>query len=304
MVTMGTKLKVTKEFRAAFKAMDDTWDHIFLTGRAGTGKSTLLKYFRQKTKKKQLSHFGDYQDAIVEGKTFLYHSILSAPINIGLLSPKEVIDYALTSNKKTPLNALEGFIRQIIGWREFVYGVYLVHGKKQKQSNFFRHKNNLPNAFWDASTQLDPVDDTLKRIDKHCYAHHIERLMVLGNILLLLEVHPKQVYTWFMEQFIDSYEWVMIPNVFGMSQYADGGLMVTKPYISSSNYIKKMSDYKKGEWEPLWTALYWRFMIKHKTKLQDIPRMFRQIQLLQRLSPETKQAHIKRAETYLRTLKK
>jgi deoxyribodipyrimidine photolyase-related protein len=151
----------------------------------------------------RLNNFGDYQDAIVEGKTFLYHSILSAPLNIGLLTPKEIIDTVLTT-KNIPLNALEGFIRQIIGWREFVYGVYLVHGKKQKRSNFFRNTNNIPNAFWTAKTQIDPIDDTLRRITNHCYAHHIERLMVLGNFLLLLEVHPKSVYTWFMEQFIDS----------------------------------------------------------------------------------------------------
>jgi deoxyribodipyrimidine photolyase-related protein len=168
---------------------------------------------------------------------------------------------------------VEGFIRQIIGWREFMFGVYVVAGEKHRNSNFFKHTNKLPKGFYDATTEIPPIDDVINHLNKYAYAHHIERLMILGNYLLLRKTKPTEVYRWFMELFIDSYDWVMVPNVFGMSQYADGGLMTTKPYISSSNYILQMSNYKKGDWCTHWDSLFWNFIGDHYDQLAKIPRM-------------------------------
>ena len=161
---------------------------------------------------------------------------------------------------KIPLNSVEGFLRQIIGWREFIRGVYTADGVKQRTKNYWGFKKNVPKTFYDASTNLTPVDNTISRCLKYGYSHHIERLMILGNIMILSRFDPNSVYKWFMEFFIDSYDWVMVPNIYGMSQFADGGLMSTKPYISGSNYILKMSNYKKGEWSGIWDALYWEFI--------------------------------------------
>lgn len=224
--------------------------------------------------KQRFTHFGTYQDAMKQGESFLFHSVLSALLNIGLLTPDYVIDQTLSYSKNNTiaLNNVEGFIRQIIGWREFVRAVYHLHGQKQKKSNFFGNKNKLPNPFYHATTGIDPVDDSIKKLINTAYSHHIERLMVLGNSMLLLEIKPDDVYEWFMELYIDSYDWVMIPNIYGMSQYADTS-MTTKPYIAGSNYILTMSDYKKGAWCDIWNALLWTFIKKHYKKLASIARM-------------------------------
>jgi len=219
-------------------------------------------------------NFGDYEDAIKENESFLFHSVLSPSLNIGLLNPQDVIETVLAASKKLniPLNSLEGFIRQIIGWREFMRASYLLIGRAQRTSNYFGHKRSLPKGFWDGTTGILPVDVTIKRILKTGYCHHIERLMVLGNFLLLTETDPNFVYEWFMGYFVDAYDWVMVPNVYGMSQYADRGGIVTKPYISSANYILKMSDYAKGDWVDIWDGLYWRFLSKHKILFESNPR--------------------------------
>lgn len=224
--------------------------------------------------KKRFKNFGTYQDAMKKGEPFLFHSVLSPLLNIGLLTPQYVIEKALKFAKKNkiPLNSLEGFIRQIIGWREFVRAVYQVIGPKQKKANFFKNKLKLPKAFYNSTTNIDPVDDIIKKLHNNAYSHHIERLMVLGNIMLLLQIKPDEVYKWFMEMYIDSYDWVMVPNVYGMSQYADSRI-TTKPYISSSNYILKMSNYKKNDWSKIWDSLFWSFIKKHEKKLIKIPRM-------------------------------
>lgn len=221
------------------------------------------------------AQFGTYQDAIVADQPFLFHSMLSAVINCGLLTPAYVVEETISYARrhKLPLNTVEGFIRQIIGWREFVWGVY-VHGyDKQKDANYFRCTCKIPYSWWEGTTGLDPVDTVIKRIHTYAYAHHIERLMILGNAMLLHEFKPDEVYKWFMELFIDAYDWVMVPNVYGMSQFADGGLMTTKPYISASAYIKKQSNFKKGEWCAAWDELFWHFLHKHRAKLIKIPRM-------------------------------
>jgi deoxyribodipyrimidine photolyase-related protein len=223
----------------------------------------------------RLHFFGDYEDAILKEDGILYHSLLSPLLNCGLLTPSEVIEKTLSfaQDHAISLNSLEGFIRQVIGWREFIRGVYHMHGVKQRRSNFFHHKRKMPKSFYTATTGIDPVDASIKKLMNNSYLHHIERLMVLGNFFILCEIHPTDVYTWFMELFIDAYDWVMVPNVYGMSQYADGGLMTTKPYISSSNYLLKMSNYPKGSWCDVWDALFWRFMIKHLSFFEKQPRL-------------------------------
>ena len=223
----------------------------------------------------KFSLFGNYQDAIISDKTYLFHSIISPGLNIGLITPKEVVNSAIDFSNKSNIefNSLEGFVRQILGWREFIRGIYITNGKSQKESNYWEAKNKLPKSFYDGNTNLLPVDDSINKVNKYAYLHHIERLMVLGNIMLLLEINPNDINRWFMELFIDSYEWVMIPNIYGMSQFSDGGLMSTKPYISSSNYILKMSNYKKADWCKIWDSLFWQFISKHQEKLKINQRM-------------------------------
>ena len=187
-------------------------------------------------------------------------------LNVGLITPQEIVSESLQFARKNniPINSTEGFIRQIIGWREFIRGIYECKGSEQRTKNFWGFKRKIPKSFYDGSTGIEPIDITIKKVLKTGYCHHIERLMVLGNFMILCEFDPDEVYRWFMELFIDAYDWVMVPNVYGMSQFADGGLMATKPYISGSNYLMKMSDYKKGEWQTIWDALFWRFMHVHR----------------------------------------
>jgi len=250
---------------------------------------------------RKLKDFGTYEDAMLQGQPFLFHSLLSPLINIGLLTPQQVVEKTLAyaKNHKVPLNSLEGFIRQIIGWREFMCAIYLLEGKKEKRSNFWKHKRKLPKPFYTGQTGVFPIDDVIKRVMKYAYCHHIERLMVLGNFMLLSEIKPNDVYKWFMELFIDAYDWVMIPNVYGMSQYADGGTITTKPYISSSNYIRKMSDFPKGDWCQVWDALYWYFVYNHKTFFKRAPRMAIMWALLKRMDKAKLKKHLEVAKKYL-----
>ena len=163
-----------------------------------------------------------------------------------------------------PINSTEGIIRQLIGWREFIRGIYEVKGNEERTKNFWNFKKSMPSHFYDATTGIEPIDNTIKGVLETGYCHHIERLMILGNFMLLCEIDPDDVYKWFMELFIDAYDWVMVPNIYGMSQFADGGLMSSKPYISSSNYLIKMSNYEKGDWQKTWDGLFWRFMNKQR----------------------------------------
>lgn len=212
----------------------------------------------------RLKYFGQYEDAISATETFLFHSVLTPALNIGLLSPRQVIDAALDRANDVPINSLEGFVRQVIGWREYIRGVYVTHGRRQRTRNFWQHTQAMPKAFYEGTTGIEPVDIMIQRVLRHAYCHHIERLMILGNFMLLCEIDPDAIYQWFMEFFIDSYDWVMVPNVYGMSQHADGGLITTKPYISGSSYVLRMSDFRKGPWCEIWDALFWRFLAKHR----------------------------------------
>ncbi len=200
----------------------------------------------------RLEPFGDYEDAISSSETFVFHSVLTPMLNVGLIEPQQIISAVTDKLDSISFNSMEGFVRQVIGWREFVRLVYLRSGSKQRTCNFWKLSQKLPASFYTGNTGIVPFDHAIKRVLKNAYCHHIERLMVLGNFMLLCDIAPDSVYQWFMELFIDSYDWVMVPNVYGMSQYADGGLMTTKPYISGSNYILKMSDYSKGPWCEIW----------------------------------------------------
>ncbi len=249
----------------------------------------------------RLNLYGDYQDAMATGESFLFHSLLSPLINIGLLTPGYVIDKTLeyAELNEVSFNSLEGFIRQIIGWREFIRGIYAVDGVKQRTTNFWNNKNKIPQSFYNASTGIDPADDVIKRALDTGYSHHIERLMILGNFMLLCEFDPDEVYNWFMEMYIDAYDWVMVPNVYGMSQFADGGLMSTKPYISSSNYIRKMSNYKKGGWCDVWDGLFWRFVDKHRDYFTSNMRTVFMGQRLQKMDSTKLALHNNNAEKFL-----
>ncbi len=259
----------------------------------------LWQFFEQR-----FYEFGPYEDAIVKEEHFLNHSLLSPLINVGLLEPMDVIKRAITyaNENDVPLNSTEGFVRQILGWREFIRGVYEVKGSEERTKNFWNFSRKIPASFYDGTTGIQPIDDVIKKILKTGYAHHIERLMLLGNFMVLCEFHPDDVYQWFMELFIDAYDWVMVPNVYGMSLYADGGLMSTKPYISSSNYIMKMSNYSKGDWQPIWDGLFWTFMDKHRTFFLSNPRLGMLIRTFDKMKAETKETHFKNAHTFLETL--
>ncbi len=249
----------------------------------------------------RLAQFGDFEDAISSQQTFLFHGVLTPMLNIGLLTPQQVIDAALAHNDDVPLNSLEGFLRQVIGWREFVRLIYLHVGGQQRTTNAWNLTRPLPEAFYTGSTGILPVDDSIERCLKHAYCHHIERLMVLGNFMLLCDVAPNAIYQWFMELFIDAFDWVMVPNVYGMSQHADGGLMTTKPYISGSAYVRKMSDYRQGEWCPIWDALYWRFIDREREFFNSNPRMRVMVSQLNRMGAKLDQ-HRQTADRYLEQL--
>jgi len=254
--------------------------------------------------KVRLAEFGDYEDALVTDQLVLHHSVLTPMLNVGLLTPEEVIRAALAHAKAhdTPINSLEGFVRQIIGWREFIRGLYLHVGRQQRCRNFWGFKRLIPESFYNGTTGIPPLDQTIRKVLDTGYCHHIERLMVLGNFMLLCEFDPDAVYQWFMELFIDAYDWVMVPNVYGMSQFADGGLMATKPYISSSNYLLKMSDYKRGDWQATWDGLFWRFMHQHRDFFGSNPRLGMLLKTWDRMGDDKQQQHLNNANKFLDSL--
>ncbi|GGD47951.1 cryptochrome/photolyase family protein [Malaciobacter pacificus] len=261
--------------------------------------SLQLEYFI----KEKFELFGDYQDAITSDKShhFLFHSNISSSLNIGLIDLNELIDKII--NAPAPYNAKEGFIRQIIGWREFMLRIYQDSHVSLRNSNFFEFKNSMPKEILNASTGIAPLDDCVKKLKKSAYNHHIERLMILGNLFLLLEIKPNDVYEFFMRYYIDAYDWVMVGNVYGMSGFSDGGSITTKPYIASSNYIIKMSDYKKSEsWCEIVDALYWRFLLVHSPKFEQNPRMKMQISLLKKMDEQKLSKHLLIANDFLRKL--
>jgi deoxyribodipyrimidine photolyase-related protein len=232
-----------------------------------------------------LPRFGDFQDAMLADNRFLYHSILSVYINAGLLDWRAVCDAAEAAYRAghAPLNAVEGFIRQIIGWREYMRGIYFREGPDYVTRNALSHDAALPEFYWTGDTDMRCVAKAVTQTRDEAYAHHIQRLMVTGNFALLAGVAPAQVHEWYLAVYADAYEWVEAPNVIGMSQFADGGILGSKPYVSSGAYIDRMSDYckgcaytvkqKTGEGACPFNLLYWHFLMRHRDRFEKNPRM-------------------------------
>ena len=246
--------------------------------------------------------FGPYEDAIFMGEHFQLHSALSSSMNLGIITPQQIItkakDYAEAND--IPLNSLEGFVRQIIGWREFIRGIYQNFSEKMINSNYWNHNRKLSEAWYTGDTGIEPLDDAIKGALEFGYTHHINRLMVLASIMNMSRIHPSEIYKWFMEMFVDSSEWVMVPNVFGMGTFADGGIFATKPYISGSSYILRMSNFKKGDWCEIVDGLYWKFIEDNKEFFAKNPRLSLMIRALDKLDKDRKLRIFKAADTFIK----
>jgi deoxyribodipyrimidine photolyase-related protein len=260
--------------------------------------------------RERLDGFGPYEDALSSQYETLHHSLLSPLLNIGLLNPGPVVAALLGEVEArslpgadpagpVPIASLEGFLRQLIGWREFVRGIHLVHGEAQASSNFWGHHRRLAPCWKEASTGLPPLDRAIERLNRTGYNHHIERLMVISCLMLLCEIEPGEVHRWFMEMYLDSYDWVMGPNVYGMGLMSDGGIFATKPYICGSNYMLKLGDYPKGPWCAIWDGLYWRFIDRHRPFFAANPRLAMAVRTLDRMEPARYQDLLQQAEAFL-----
>ncbi|MBO9477943.1 cryptochrome/photolyase family protein [Shimia sp. R11_0] len=271
--------------------------HPFWFATTRTGALEALEHFATQA----LPLFGDYQDAMLSDAPFLYHSVLAQYLNAGLLGPMEIcrrVERAYYEGH-APLNAVEGYIRQIIGWREFVRGIYWLKMPGYTTENFFEASRPLPAFYWTGDTDMHCLAQAIGQTRKEAYAHHIQRLMVTGNFAMLAGVDPHAVHEWYLAVYADAYEWVEAPNVIGMSQFADGGVLGSKPYAASGNYINKMSDYcgacryrvaqKTGEGACPFNALYWDFMVRNREKLSRNPRIGHAYRTWDRMS-EGKQA--------------
>jgi deoxyribodipyrimidine photolyase-related protein len=263
-----------------------------------------------------LPRFGDYQDAMLEESQYLYHALVSPYINLGLLGPLEVCQRveAAWQAGDAPINAAEGFIRQIIGWREYVRGIYFLEGPDYTARNGLKHGRDLPAFYWGAPTKMNCVARAVDQTRTEAYAHHIQRLMVTGNFALLAGVEPHQVHEWYLEVYADAYEWVEAPNVVGMSQFADGGVIASKPYVSSGAYINRMSDYckgcsyrvskKRGEGACPFNLLYWHFLDRHRERFEGNMRMKNMYRTWDRMEEEHRSAVLEEAAAWLRRLDK
>ena len=262
-----------------------------------------------------LPSFGDYQDAMLEDEKFLYHSVLSQYINSGLLDPLDVCQRVEAEYRKgrVPLNAAEGFIRQIIGWREYVRGIYWLKMPDYVNQNFLEAKRDLPDFYWTGETDMSCLRHAITQTKQEAYAHHIQRLMVTGNFAMLAGVNPHQVHEWYLAVYADAYEWVELPNTLGMSQFGDGGLLGSKPYAASGNYINKMSDYckncqydvkqKTGENACPFNALYWDFLVRNEAKLKGNPRLGQVYNTWNKMAEDKRDTYLSSAQTFLGTLK-
>ncbi len=262
----------------------------------------------------RLAHFGDFQDAMLENDPYLYHSLLSFYLNIGLLLPCEVIIkvQAAYEDKRIPINAAEGFIRQILGWREYIRGIYWYKMPKYSKSNYFKAKKDLPEFYWSGNTKLNCLSQCINETKTNAYAHHIQRLMVLGNFTLLTGIDPKQVSEWYLIVFADAFEWVELPNVIGMILFADGGFLASKPYASGGAYINKMSNYckschykikeKTGEEACPFNYLYWNFLDKHRVKLAKNQRLAMVYNTLNKMNPDKLSIIRSNAKSFIRSL--
>lgn len=266
--------------------------------------------------REQLHHFGTFQDAMTPHSDYLYHSRLSFALNCKLISPLEVVEtcinYAAQHAGRISLNQVEGFVRQIVGWREYIRGIYWAHMPDYRQLNYFGHTRKLPEWFWTGKTKMRCLNHAIGQSLRLGYAHHIQRLMVIGNFALLAEIHPDEMDEWYLGIYVDAFEWVQLPNTRGMSQYADGGLVGSKPYVSSAAYIDKMSNYcstcfykskdKTGEKSCPFNSLYWNFFDRNASKLRNNPRIGMTVSTWERMHPEKRQAILVRAEQVLQQL--
>ena len=249
--------------------------------------------------KTKLNLFGDYEDAVSQNNNILFHSVLSPLINIGLITPNQILLKIRKLEKKYKLNSIEGFVRQIIGWREFMRGIYQNYDKQLEEGNFFQHKRALTKDWYNGSTGLPPLDHSINNAKKYAWTHHIERLMILANIMNLCEIKPRLIHKWFMEMFVDSSDWVMAPNVYGMGLFSDGGIFSTKPYICGSSYFLKMMDFKKGDWCDVMDGLYWRFISKNKLFFKNNPRLSLMVKILEKMDDDKKQRIFNAAEKFI-----
>jgi len=247
----------------------------------------------------KLNLFGDYEDAVSQRDNILFHSALSPLINSGLITPEKIVDRLKKLKTKVNLNSLEGYIRQVIGWREFMRGIYQNYSTEMEKGNFFKHKRKFKKEWYSGETGIPPLDHSIKNALKYGWTHHIERLMVLSSLMNLCEIEPKQVYKWFMEMFIDSSEWVMAPNVYGMGLFSDGGIFATKPYICGSSYYLKMMDFKKGEWCETVDGLYWRFINKNRKFFSSNPRLNMMVSVYDKMKNERKKKILSKAEAFI-----
>ncbi len=263
-----------------------------------------------------LPSFGDYQDAMLADDPVLSHALLSPYLNIGLLTPLEVCQRAEAAWRagSVPINAAEGFIRQIIGWREFVRGIYFLHGPDYAAQNALGHSRDLPAVYWGAPTKMACMSHAVGQTRDMAYAHHIQRLMVTGNFALLAGIDPAQVHAWYLAVYIDAYEWVEAPNVIGMSQFADGGVLGSKPYVSSGAYINRMSDYcktcaysaqaKSGDAACPFNLLYWHFLDRHRARFEGNPRMAQMYRVWDKMETDHKARVLSDAKTLLATMER
>lgn len=263
--------------------------------------------------KNAMPNFGDYQDAMWVAEPFLFHSLLSAAMNLKLLHPLTVIQQAEAAYKQeaAPLNAVEGFIRQILGWREYVRGLYWLHMPDWQDFNTLQARNKLPDFYWTGDTDMQCMRQSLQQTLEHGYAHHIQRLMVTGLFSMLFGVEPKQIHAWYLAVYVDAVEWVELPNTIGMSQYADGGIMASKPYAASGNYINKMSNYCKhcvykptqavGDDACPMTFMFWDFLDKHQERFEKNPRMGFMLKNLRNKSDDDREQMRKQAEHFRRS---
>ena len=248
-------------------------------------------------------NYGSFQDAINKENTFMFHSLLSPYLNSGLLDPLECIKKAEkkyhSSKNKIPINSVEGFIRQVLGWREFIKGVYWENMPQYKNLNYWSHKKKLKNSWYEGTTGIPPLDDAINESRECAYTHHINRLMIISNLMNLSGINPNEMYKWFMEMFIDSYDWVMVPNVYGMGSYADGGIFSTKPYICASSYMLRMSNYKKGDWCDVVDGLYWSFVDKNLKFFASNPRLAVMTKSLEKMNSDRKRLIFKKASEFI-----
>ena len=250
--------------------------------------------------KNRINLFGDYEDAVSKRSNVLFHSALSPLMNIGLITPMEILEKIKKIDNKVKINSLEGYIRQIIGWREFMRGIYQNYDKRLEKTNFFNHKNKMKISWYNGTTGLEPLDKSIKNALEFGWSHHIERLMILANIMNLCQINPKEVYKWFMEMFVDSSDWVMAPNVYGMGLFSDGGIFATKPYICGSSYFLKMMDFKRGEWCNIMDGLYWNFINKNRKFFLKNPRLSMMVRVFDKIKDKRKRIILNAAHKFIK----